>query len=162
MASPGGLLGRLVVDLESRHIGAVPETQGNLFRNFTGILPVNRTVVAVKSPAAEGALPAPVVHIEHLRMGGDQPCGRAGRGRADNALDPRFSQALHHPHEPLEIIHSLPGFHSAPGKFPHAHRVDARFDQKRKVMLQFLHRFMLRIICNSVIHRIPPDSILFP
>ena len=112
--------------------------------------PVKIIVIAIVASSSEGPYHTSVILIKDFRVSGHQPGRRAGCGGTDDGTDPRLPQAFHRFIQPAECKMPFLRLHTAPCKFPHAHRIDSGFFNQDKVLFQLFLRFLLRIIGNSI------------
>ena len=148
--SAGPLLGGFVIDLKTGYPGVLSVMLRYFLRDPRAGFPVKIIVIAIVASSSEGPYHSSVILIQDFRVSGHQPGRRAGCGGTDDGTDPRLPQAFHHIIQPAECKMPFLRLHTAPCKFPHAHRIDSGFFNQGKVLFQFFLRFLFRIIGNSI------------
>ena len=96
--------------------------------------------------AAESAAHAVCVHREIFRVRLNHPCGRCGRGGAENDPDAVSGQHADGAIHPFEMILALAGFEFMPGKFSQPHRVDSHLAHQLRVRFPAAFRPVFGIV----------------
>ena len=109
------------------------ETFRQLLRDVPREFPIFRIGKVELFPVAVLVAASVVVHAQRLRIFLRKPCGRRGRGRADNRIDVVLGCGSDGVVEPIEVVLAFFGLHAAPGKLRDTNHVNAGLLHQREI-----------------------------
>ncbi len=122
VAAGGAVAAKLIIDLPADDIWVAPVAGSHRRNNLLGVLAITRAVGAVMSPRSIAQAASLDINREDIRVCPAQPGWWRCCWRAENDLQPLFSQHIDRSIEPVPVELALAWFHNCPGKFCDPHK----------------------------------------